>query len=228
MKSYKAEYYIKNKSRISKQFKAYRSKNKLKIRAKQREWEIANRDGIRERTKKWMIENKEHIAAYASEKYRSNPEPKKARERKRRADNREMFCERDRIYKSKNKHKTNEYYKRRYEDDLVFRVKHLLRTRLNIALKRRCKKGSSVKLLGCSIQEFIKYIEGQFEPWMNWENRGITRSLFKTWQLDHIMPLAKFDLTDPIQLENACHYSNFRPLESFLNLLKSDNVSGEV
>lgn len=40
---------------------------------------------------------------------------------------------------------------------------------------------------------------------MSWDNYG-------KWELDHIQPLAKFDLTDPLQFAAAAHFSNYQPL----------------
>ncbi len=88
-----------------------------------------------------------------------------------------------------------------------------LRIRLNRAIKGGWKKGSAVELLGCSTAEAIKHIEAAFEPGMSWSNWG-------EWHIDHIRPLASFDLNDPEQLARACHYTNIRPLWKEDNLRK--------
>jgi hypothetical protein len=73
--------------------------------------------------------------------------------------------------------------------------------------------------LGCSIPDFRKYLESRFQPgmdWSNWDRKG--------WHIDHVRPLASFDLTDPEQLKKACHFTNLQPLWAVDNLRKSDNV----
>lgn len=83
-------------------------------------------------------------------------------------------------------------------------------------LIRNPKKHKSIlPLLGCSIDEFRLHLESKFQPNMTWENRG-----FKGWHIDHIKPLADFDLTDSNQLESACHYTNLQPLWWRENLVK--------
>lgn len=88
-----------------------------------------------------------------------------------------------------------------------------LRTRLNNALKN--KSGSAVTDLGCSIDELIIYLENLFLPGMTWENKGRYG-----WHIDHIIPLASFDLTKREQTKKACHYTNLQPLWAKDNLSK--------
>ena len=107
--------------------------------------------------------------------------------------------------------------KEREKSDVMFKLTRVLRARLNGAIKRNHKAGSAVKDLGCTIDEFKLYIESKFEPGMTWNNYG-----HRTWHIDHIQPLASFDLTLPEELKKACHYTNLQPLWAKDNLSKSD------
>ena len=98
------------------------------------------------------------------------------------------------------------------------KLKHALRKRLSIALKKGYKIGSAIKDLGCSIEEFKSYIETQFELGMTWDNYGRGNG---KWQLDHIKPLFKFDLTDLKQFKDACNYTNLQPLWYKDHLIKT-------
>lgn len=60
--------------------------------------------------------------------------------------------------------------------------------------------------------EFMAYLEAKFTDGMSWKNYG-------KWHIDHIKPLASFDLTDPEQVKAACHFTNLQPLWA------SDNIS---
>lgn len=124
---------------------------------------------------------------------------------------------------AKNKDKRREYsrkYKtKRLKDDVAFWLKHAIRSRLNIALRRQYASGSAIDDLGCSIDEFVRHIESQFVPGMSWENRGN-----KGWHIDHIIPLAAFDLKDPQQRRQACHYTNMQPLWAKENMSKKARI----
>lgn len=92
------------------------------------------------------------------------------------------------------------------------RLAHSLRNRLRSAIRGNQKGGSAVRDLGCSIPEFRSYIEAQFQQGWSWENRS------SIWHIDHIRPLAQFDLTDRKQLLLAVHYTNLRPYPAALNI----------
>jgi len=93
-------------------------------------------------------------------------------------------------------------------------IKKNIRSRLRDFVFR----GSSWKCVGCSPDELIKRLESQFHLGMTWDNYGLYG-----WHIDHIKPLASFDLTDEEQFKAACHYSNLQPLWAKDNLSKGSN-----
>lgn len=109
------------------------------------------------------------------------------------------------------------YRSERYANDPVFKLALLLRTRLRSAIKNRSKSGSAVDLLGCTIPELITHFETLFTTGMTWDNHG-------KWHIDHIQPLASFNLEDPQQLAIACHYSNLQPLWAADNMSKGAKI----
>ena len=130
--------------------------------------------------------------------------------------NREFFSSRKKTTCSAGcyqQHKTR-YIRNRYKTDIQFKIATNLRSRLNHAIKNP-KMGSAVAELGCSVSELISYLESRFLPGMTWDNYG-------EWHIDHIQPLANFDLTDIKQLKVVCHYSNLQPLWAKDNLIKGN------
>ena len=57
---------------------------------------------------------------------------------------------------------------------------------------------------------------------MNWENNGVYDKNKMTWQLDHIKPISLAKSEEEVILLN--HYTNFQPLESLKNILKSNKI----
>lgn len=105
----------------------------------------------------------------------------------------------------------------RYRNDIQNKLTRLLRNRLYSAVKNNRKDGSAVSDLGCSIEELKKHLESKFTEGMSWDNWSKYG-----WHIDHIKPLASFDLSDKEQLKRACHYSNLQPLWAKDNLSKGD------
>lgn len=144
-------------------------------------------------------------------KYRSKPEV------------RARMLERGREYFKINKLAIYENRRRNVESNPCHRIKRNLRARLWDAIRRArpgSRAGSAVRDLGCSIEHFRDYIASRFEPGMSWDNWGPD-----TWHIDHIKPLANFDLTDRGQFLEACHYTNMRPLWKSQNLSRSRGKS---
>ena len=112
--------------------------------------------------------------------------------------------------------KNNDYEKKRCAVDPCYKLKKNLRTRLYHALKGEAKNGSAVKDMGCTVEELKTYLESKFQSGMSWDNYGI-----HGWHIDHVKPLADFNLTDREELLKACHYTNLQPLWAEDNMRKN-------
>ena len=144
--------------------------------------------------------NRDKIKAYEEAYRAANPDKLKA-------------------YRVANRNKLNARSNNYIKTNIQYKLSCRLRSRLYCALQGNFKNGSAVKDLGCSIDELKMYLESKFQPGMNWDNWS-----FEGWHIDHIKPMAFFDLTDRKQLLLACHYTNLQPLWAIDNLSKGDRT----
>lgn len=120
--------------------------------------------------------------------------------------------------------RVNKYYHDVVKNNPQQYLAMALRRRLREALLRYTpgsKVGSFVGDLGCTLGEFRDYIESKFQPGMTWENRGQNG-----WHLDHIIPLASFNLSDRSEFVKASHFTNYQPLWAVDNYRKGDSMPG--
>ena len=113
-----------------------------------------------------------------------------------------------------------EYRSSRRQEDMFFKIKSNLSSRLSDLIKNRGKGQRTVELLGCDKDTFLQHLESQFTEGMTWENYGL-----KGWHVDHIMPISSYDLTNEDEVKKACHYTNLQPLWWQDNLEKGDKIS---
>jgi hypothetical protein len=113
----------------------------------------------------------------------------------------------------------------RLASDPAYKAAIAIRRRFYMAVRNQVydgwniRSGEAVRLLGCTIAEFVQHIESLWTDgmtWSNWTSDG--------WHIDHIAPLSAFDLLDTDQLKVACHYTNLRPLWAEDNLRKGARV----
>lgn len=183
-----------------------------------------NRKCIREKAIKHLIENKNENSIYRREYYSKNAAKERGRSKKFYAKDIEKSRERGRINRAKNIDHARAVKRARYQkvkNNTEFRLKMNLRSRLRHAMKKQNadKLTKIFVLTGCTIKELITYIESQFQKDMNWNNYG-----FRGWHIDHILPCASFNLTDPEQQKECFHYSNLQPLWAKDNLSKGAKV----
>ena len=220
---YHKGYYSDNKEKIFEYSKKYRSENKEKIRLSKKLYGINNKEKISKRDKIYRKNNLEKITEY-EKLYRKN--------------NKEKIALKDKLYYQKNKETIAFSYKKyysknrkhiigrqianekiRYKNDINYKLSVRIRKRMYGAIIGNQKAGSAVSDLGCSVEFLKQYLESKFQPGMSWENYGLYG-----WHIDHIIPLASFDLTDREQFLKACHYTNLQPLWAVDNLRKSDKI----
>lgn len=100
--------------------------------------------------------------------------------------------------------------------DLHRAIEFALRNRVAKALRGfPLARVHGVRDLGCSIPEFMRYIEARWVDGMTWANHGVYG-----WHLDHIRPLASVDLNDYAEALKAVRFTNYQPLWSSLNRRK--------
>jgi hypothetical protein len=171
----------------------------------------------RKQNKKSYKKHKQKILKKGRDKYKENPEIKLLAIKTYRKTEKGRLANSNRVKKwsKKNRHKINKYIKLKCTIDIEFKLKRYLRTRLYGALKKQYKTGSAVKDLGCTIAELKQHLESKFQPGMTWDNYG-------KWHIDHICPLASFNLKDREQLLIVCNYTNLQPLWAKDNIQKRD------
>ena len=190
----------------------YRIKCKKEISEYNKQYNFEHKEERKERdkinSKAYYIKNKKEMNE-KSRQYEINNKEKMKAARK--------------LYAIEHKKELNEHIRKRKTEDVEYKLKCSLRTRLSMVIKGKTKSGSAVDDLGCSIPELRKHLEAQFRhdtktgEMMTWDNYGK-----KGWHIDHIKPLAKFNLEDREQLLKACHYTNLQPLWWWENLEKND------
>lgn len=175
-----------------------------------REYQATNKEHIVEGQKLKYQNNREAILIKQNEYYHENQEASVAYAKERYENNKELIRANQKEYRETHKDEIRIQHAKALSErrslDVDFKLACNLRGRLNAAIKGNFKAGSAVKDLGCSIEFARTYIESKFYGRMTWKNHG------KVWQLDHIIPLWKFSLEDPIQFKQAVHYTNLQPL----------------
>lgn len=183
--------------------------------------------------REWRARNLEKARAHGRASYRRHAEKRKAEAKKWQSRNRARiraqraakmadpeFRERTRLYmleyqRAMRARRRAARPPRKTTSREEGRLKTALRTRIYKALHGIAKSQKTLKLLGCSHEQFRAYMEAQFLPGMTWGNHA-----HDGWHLDHIRPCASFDLTQPEEQAACFHYSNLRPLWAHDNMVK--------
>ncbi len=122
--------------------------------------------------------------------------------------------------------KIKEYYKQKFvqkklikkyqelkNESIIHRIIENLRSRSFNYLKLFNLK--HMEILGCSASELEEFLKNKFAEGMTMEN-------YSEWEVDHIKPVSKFNLTDEKEIRECFHYTNLQPLWMIDNRKKSN------
>jgi hypothetical protein len=133
--------------------------------------------------------------------------------------NREQKNSYQREYYQLNKDKIFEKEKERYNNNIQFRLSKIYRNRLNSYIK---SENDNMKYLKCTLMELKNFIEVQFIENMSWNNKG------DIWELDHVIPISKFNLELPEHVETCFHWTNLKPIYKSENRIKSNKIFEKI
>jgi hypothetical protein len=159
-----------------------------------------------DRCKTYKLNNKEHVQEYNKEWKSENKEQIKLYNKEYNIENRDAIQIRQ-----------NKQHRERRKTDMKYKM--------SLTIIRRIQKFFNLykiseieKLIGISLDDYIKWIEINFTSKMNWDNHG------EYWHIDHVIPCEWFDLSSNIEDRIVCsHWSNTRPLEKGRNMSRKNN-----
>ena len=224
-REYMKEYRKENKDKIKQYNKQYNEENK----DKRKQYIEDNKDKIKQYKKEYREDNKEYFKQYRED----NKDKIKQYKKEYREDNKDKIKQ----YNKKNKNKHKQYYENNKcehnKDKWGCKICNLnlylvKKQRYNIfrclKLSSQIKTKSSIDYMGCDADYFIDYFKKKMDLWnenneikMNWNNI----------HLDHIKPVSAFNLDDEDELNKCCNYTNFQPLFSTDNIIKSNKWTDE-
>jgi len=224
-----------NKEKILKRGKEYndeyRKNNIEKIRNKRKEHYLNNIEKEREQNKIYRENNKDII----KKKREKNKDKAKKYYHDNKEKNREKVRERSKKYyqankeeikedKKKNRWKTRINQKRRYREDVIFKINHNIGCSIRTSLKENkvSKRGRHWEdLVGYTSQELKAHLESLFTEGMTWE-----KFLNGEIHIDHRVPISffKYSSTDDVEFKYCWSLLNLQPLWAEENLRKKANI----
>jgi hypothetical protein len=182
----------------------YYVKHKEECLAKSKNHRLANKEHVKQRDKKYHEEHREERRKQQAEYYAKNKEKIQAHRKE---------------YRTEHPEKIREQAMKRLHNDPEYRISLALRQRV----RRSVGTGSYYEdLVGCKKDFLLAWftfnfeIDCQFE--MTFDNFG------DVWQIDHVLPVSKFDLLEEDQVKKCFNWKNTCPLPKKMNLLKSNKI----
>lgn len=130
--------------------------------------------------------------------------------------NKEQHAKLQSDWAKNNREHINAKYNARIKIDFAFKLKKSCHRQLLENLKY--KKSTTMKYFSCNIELFTEWLKYCFDDDMTMENHG------SYWHLDHVIPIATFDLEKEQDLKLCFHYLNYMPLPAKENISKQDKI----
>tara|TARA_R110000824_G_scaffold8412_2_gene38111 strand:- start:130 stop:657 length:528 start_codon:yes stop_codon:yes gene_type:complete len=171
---------------------------------------------------------REEKAAYKKTHYEANKEKIAAYQKEYRETNKEGIAARKKAYRARPeaKVKRRERENKRNAESPARRIHNSVSVQIRDALGKGGKNGRrTFEILGYTLQDLMKHLEAQFEPWMTWENHGTPHlNGCTSWQIDHIIPVSSFKIssTEDRSFKDCWALSNLQPLEAIENIKKGN------
>lgn len=203
----------------------------LKSYKRHRKWVEANRERNREHALNWYYRNREESRRRSKIRYQKNRESillKNRTDANLKARRKEWYRNNAEKVKAKVRARSQtpegrayarKYQSRRRKENPQVHFMNWLRGSVNRILRDQVQKktGRTIEYIGCTPTELRAHIESQFTEGMKWE-------IPRPWDVDHIVPVSLFDVSDPEEAKCACNYKNLRPMWRMPNKYKAASL----
>lgn len=177
--------------------KRYREQQGDALRAKKRAYRLDNLDKIKDRLRAYHEANREKQIENMKAYRIANAETISAQRRE---------------------------YRHSKRTDTAYQMGQAIRCRIAKAVAAFKNKGTATKsaktvnLLGMDFNGVVQWLEFLFEPGMTWKNYG------SYWHVDHILPVAAFDLSRDVDQRICFGWTNLQPKTAADNIAKRDKI----
>ena len=170
--------------------------------------------------KKYRDNNKEKVSLTIKKCRENNKEKYLETERKYRENNRENIIKLRTENKEKYAISKKEYDKKKLLTCPEYKILKNTRRRVSRMLNEKeiSKTTSTIELIGCSISQFKKWLESNFDQHMKWDNYG------SYWHIDHVMPCSSFEMENAREQRACFSWENCRPLKGKDNVIKNNKI----
>ena len=122
-------------------------------------------------------------------------------------------------YKEIKKRSDKKFYEKAMSDP---NKKLIVRLRIMLSSFKKYKKSNTFTYLGYTSTDLANHLQSKFKEGMSWDNHGRGG-----WHIDHIKPIAAFDLSEDDWLKKAFSLDNLQPLFESENCSKGSLYNGK-